>query len=181
MSQHEIDTTDAPARAPAQATRAHPRPGSSLHYAAMLIPPRQRQAARALLSLWLSVAEIPLAISDPGVAETKLRWWAQEWDRAVGGTPQHPLSVSLAKALHQAGMSWPTTELWHRQIEAWIQLAHQNRWLSQEALDHHFNESTALAASMAACVLGGLLCRSVSWTKVSSTRTNPPASRNSAC
>ena len=154
MSQHEIDTTDAPARAPAQATRAHPRPGSSLHYAALLMPSRQRRAGSALLRLWLNVASIPMSISDPGVAETKLRWWAQEWERAAAGTAQHPLTISLTKALRAANSPWPDASLWFTQIEAWVHLTHQNRWLNQEALDLHLNDSTGQAARMAAQVPG---------------------------
>lgn len=148
MSQHENETAR-------QITApASPRPGSSLHYAALLMPSRQRRAGFALLRLWLNVASIPMSISDPGVAETKLRWWAQEWARATDGTAQHPQIVSLAEALRTTATPWPDADLWHSQIEAWVQLAHQNRWLNQDALDQHLNDSTGKAARMAALVLG---------------------------
>lgn len=133
-------------------THAGPAPGSSLYYAMRMAPLSRRPAWEAATACWLTVARIPFTVSDPGVAETKLRWWQQEWQRAAAGQPQHPLLVALAQRLPQA--EWPDAAVVLGWMEALVQQAHQNRWLDEASLAHHLAQSGGQSAWAAAHLLG---------------------------
>jgi phytoene synthase len=130
-----------------------PRAGSSLHYALQLTPSPRRPLVSTMLAIWHAMARIPLELSDPGVAETKLRWWQQEWARCAQGQAQHPLTTQLIAQLG-AGQPEPDIASWHLQAEGWIQLAHQNRWIDQASLDQHIEITTGEAAAQWGRLLG---------------------------
>lgn len=132
-----------------------PRVGSSLYYALATTPAPQREALHVWLRWWHETAQIPLRISDPGVAETKLRWWQQALQDASQGQTQHP----LLKAMHQPGVVRPPAQLppwpcWQSQLDGLITLINQNRWLDEISLQRHAQTTTGAACEGAAFLLG---------------------------
>lgn len=135
------------------ASTAHPSEGSSLYYAWRLAPNRRQATLRTWWQWWHEVSSIPFDVQDPGVAETKLRWWLQEVQQAAGGHAQHPLTQHLfssaASEVLKQHLEWLTD-----QIEGQIQLVHQTRWLDQVGLNRHIDQTTAQACVAAAAILG---------------------------
>lgn len=132
-----------------------PRTGSSLYYALAAAPTSRRQALQSWAQWWHETAQIPFKVQDPGVAETKLRWWLQEINDAAQDQAHHP----LIKALRQAGASTPSMQLpawplWANQIEGLITLINQTRWLDDAGLQRHMRQTTGSAAEGAAILLG---------------------------
>lgn len=140
-----------------------PRPGSSLYYAWRTVPASQRPALLLWLQWWHETAQIPYKIHDPGVAETKLRWWQQELRDAAQGQAHHPLLRDLLsrEPAKMAGVlpDWP---LWSSQVEGLLTLVHQTRWLDDASLQRHAQQTTGAACEGAACLLGahGVAARS---------------------
>lgn len=134
---------------------AVPRPGSSLYHALRSAPPALRPALQLWLQWWHEVSRIPLEVSDAGVAESKLQWWAKEVRDSLHGHAQHPLMQARAAlpALTEPSC-WPEASLWTQQLEGLIQLIHQTRWLDDAALQRHNRLSTGAALEGAACILG---------------------------
>ena len=149
-----------PSSSPLAASLPHaaapvPRPGSSLYHALRSSPPALRPALQVWLQWWHEVSRIPLEVSDAGVAETKLRWWAQEVRDSLAGQPHHPLMQARAALPPLAEPHvWPELALWTQQIDGLIQLVHQTRWLDDAALQRHNRMSTGAALEGAACILG---------------------------
>ena len=142
------------AHAAADAASA-PRPGSSLYHALRCAPLAQRDALQLWFQWWHEVSRIPLEVSDAGVAESKLQWWAKEVRDSLNGQPHHPLMQARAAlpALTEPAI-WPEGSLWTQQLEGLIQLVHQTRWLDDAALQRHNRLSTGAAMEGAACILG---------------------------
>ena len=140
------DMNSTPSSSPVSAPLAHaaapvPRPGSSLYYALRSSPPALRPALQMWLQWWHEVSRIPLEVSDAGVAETKLQWWAQEVRDSLAGQPHHPLMQARAALPALAEPSiWPELALWTQQLEGLIHLVHQTRWLDDAALQSRIRE-----------------------------------------
>ncbi|MFT3856651.1 MAG: squalene/phytoene synthase family protein [Aquabacterium sp.] len=132
-----------------------PRPGSSLHYALAAVPSPLRPSLGAWASWWHETAGIPLNVSDPGVAETKLRWWQREVQESSQGQPRHPLMKALwtPDALPPPGRL-PAASCWQGQLESMLTLVHQTRWLDDATLLRHARLTTGLACQGAASLLG---------------------------
>ncbi|NBD21020.1 squalene/phytoene synthase family protein [Aquabacterium fontiphilum] len=152
MSASENPTHPAHPAAPVTDTAATPRDGSSLYYALRIVPARRRAALAGAAQCWLTVVRVPMTVSDPGVAETKLRWWQQEWERAANGQPQHPLTRHFANACPSA--EWPMPAWRQGLIDATIQQLHQTRWLDEASLAQHLAQAGGLAGMAAARLLG---------------------------
>lgn len=65
---------------------------SDLRYAVQFSPARYRPRLVALCRLYDEIREIPQECRDPGVAETKLRWWEEEIELMLDGKARHPSS-----------------------------------------------------------------------------------------
>jgi len=139
--------------APPPAATPFPRPGSSLHYALASVPADRRPAVRQWLSWWHELSQIPYAISDPGVAETKLRWWQQEVQDASQGQAHHPL-IKAWPAGADGQTNLPDWPLWQQQLEALLQLVQQTRWLDETGLLRQADMGTGAACEGAAQLLG---------------------------
>lgn len=140
---------------PPTSPETFPRAGTSLYYALAATPTRQREALRLWLQWWHETAQIPLRVNDPGVAETKLRWWQQALRDASQGQAHHP----ILKALLKPGAVTPPGQLppwphWQSQLEGLIALIHQNRWLDEGSLQRHAQLTTGAACEGAAYLLG---------------------------
>lgn len=139
---------------PLSSPPSFPRPGSGLAHAIRLTPAAHRPALACWLNWWHETARIPLDVHDPGVAETKLRWWINELQVTEQGQPNHPLMRERAALPLPPGANWPETPLWLAQIEGLIQLVHQNRWMDEAHFVHHAQQTTGLACEGAARLLG---------------------------
>lgn len=140
---------------PPTPTDVFPPPGSSLYYALATAPAGRSAALRLWLQWWHETARIPFKIPDPGVAETKLRWWLQELQDAAKGQAHHPLIKGLLStdAIPAPGQL-PDWSLWTSQIEGLLALVHQTRWLDDASLQRHAQQTTGAACEGAACLLG---------------------------
>jgi phytoene synthase len=132
-----------------------PRVGSSLYYALALVPAKQRPALQLWLQWWHETAQIPLNIADPGVAETKLRWWQQELLDAAQGQAHHPLIKAMrAQADLPGGAPLPDWTCWQSQLQGLIDLIHQNRWMDEASRQRHALSTSSAACEGAAHLLG---------------------------
>lgn len=131
-----------------------PRAGSGLVHALRLTPADRRPALACWLNWWHETARIPFEVADPGVAETKLRWWLTELQRGAEGQPQHPLMREKNATSLPEGAHWPEPAVWGAQVEGLIQLVHQNRWMEEAQFVGHAKQTTGLACDGAACLLG---------------------------
>lgn len=77
---------------------------------------RQHPAIASVLSLDIELASLSRQGLDSGVAQAKLGWWADEFERFASGQSRHPLTQSLAE------LGLPLT-----QLDSWLRLlaAHQ--------------------------------------------------------
>lgn len=71
------------------------RSGSSFYYSFLFLPPDRRRAITALYAFCREVDDVVDEMRDPGVARTKLDWWAAEIGRMFAGEPQHPVTQAL--------------------------------------------------------------------------------------
>ena len=69
--------------------------GSSFYYAFLFLPPARRAAITAFYAFCREVDDVVDEVSDPGVAATKLSWWAKEVSDAYAGQPTHPVMQAL--------------------------------------------------------------------------------------
>lgn len=145
MSEHPHSSSPSP---------AFPRSNSSLAHALRLTKAAHRPALICWLNWWHETARIPLDVHDPGVAETKLRWWIHELQSTEQGRPNHPLMRERTDLELPSGASWPETPAWLTQLEGLIQLVHQNRWMDEAHFVHHAQQTTGLACEGAARLLG---------------------------
>lgn len=146
--------SEQPISSPPPASPAFPLQGSSLAHALRLTKASHRPALACWLNWWHETARIPLDVHDPGVAETKLRWWIHELQTTGQGRPNHPLMRERTGLKLPAGAKWPETPLWLNQVEGLIQLVHQNRWMDEAHFTHHAQQTTGLACEGAALLLG---------------------------
>lgn len=146
--------SEQPHSPPSPSSTAFPRPGSGLAHALRLTAASHRPALACWLNWWHETARIPLDVHDPGVAETKLRWWLNELQAADQGRPNHPLMRERTGLTLPPGASWPQASTWLSQLEGLIQLVHQNRWMDEAHLVHHAGQTTGLACEGAARLLG---------------------------
>lgn len=139
---------------PPSSSPTFPRPGSSLAHAVRLVPLAHRPALTCWLTWWHETARIPLDVQDPGVAETKLRWWLHELQAADQGQANHPLMRQRMDLPLPAGATWPPAATWQTQIEGLMQLVHQNRWMDESQVVRHAQQTTGLACQGAIALLG---------------------------
>jgi len=133
----------------------HPALGTSLYYALQSAPQPQRACLTLWLQWWHEIAQIPLNVSDPGVAETKLRWWTQELQSCRQGQASHPITKALSNSVRDTDAA--SDRVWQlalEQVNAMIDLVHQTRWMDQATLRRHQMGSTGAATEAAALLLG---------------------------
>ena len=75
--------------------------GSSFYYAFLFLPPARRAAITAFYAFCREVDDVVDEVSDPGVAGTKLAWWAKEVSDAYAGKPTHPVMQAMMPAARE--------------------------------------------------------------------------------
>jgi phytoene synthase len=126
-------------------------PGSSLHYALLFVPPDRREGLNALVALCREVGTVVDEVHDPGVAATKLAWWAREIDTAWAGTPSHPVLQALKPPAEARGL--PPETLKAVIAGAGVDLE-QSRFLDWPALERYCDLVGASAGEAAARLMG---------------------------
>lgn len=125
-----------------------PRPYSSLNLALHACG-KHRPTVEAWLRWWNEISSTPYHVSDPGVGEKKLAWWAKAITLSFQSPPQHPLLKAIAPG--SGVLITPPIDLWLSQVQAMMTLCGQTRWLDEATLAAHIEDSTSAA------------CRSVVW------------------
>jgi 15-cis-phytoene synthase len=69
--------------------------GSSFYYAFLFLPKPRRAAITAFYAFCREVDDVVDEMVDPGVAATKLAWWAAEVDKSFKGNATHPVMKAL--------------------------------------------------------------------------------------
>jgi 15-cis-phytoene synthase len=69
--------------------------GSSFYYAFLFLPKPRRAAITAFYAFCREVDDVVDEMVDPGVAATKLAWWATEVDKSFKVSPTHPVMKAL--------------------------------------------------------------------------------------
>lgn len=139
------DMPDSPSSIP-------PRPGSSVSLALMAAG-THRMPLTHWWAWWHDISAIAYTVTDPGVADRKLVWWAQAVNQGFKEAPQHPLLLPLL-GTDEARAKAPPLRLWLTQIEGQQQLTQQTRWLDQATLLRHIRNTTSAACEGAAWLCG---------------------------
>ncbi len=129
-----------------------PRPGSSLSLALMAAGANRTRLAH-WWAWWHDISAIAYSVTDPGVADKKLAWWAQAVSRGFQAPPQHPLLVPLLGTPEDRADA-PPLRLWLTQLEGQQQLTQQTRWLDDATLLRHIRATTSAACEGAAWLSG---------------------------
>lgn len=78
--------------------------GSSFYYAFRFLPPERRCAITAFYAFCREADDVVDECHEPAVALAKLAWWRDEVARLYAGTPQHPVTQALARAIAPFGI-----------------------------------------------------------------------------
>ena len=78
--------------------------GSSFYYAFLFLPARRRAAITAFYAFCREVDDVVDEARDPGVAATKLDWWAAEVRACFASQPTHPVTQALAPLTAEFGI-----------------------------------------------------------------------------
>ncbi len=125
--------------------------GSSFYYSFLFLPPPRRRAITALYAYCREVDDVVDEVSDPGVAQTKLAWWAGEVRQLFAGTPQHPVTRALQPHVQDYGI---TQERLLQVIEGMQMDLQQSRYLDFKALSRYCYLVAGVVGEMAAGIFG---------------------------
>ena len=78
--------------------------GSRFYYAFLFLPKDRRAAITAFYAFCREVDDVVDEVHDPGVARTKLAWWAAEVGQSFSGQPHHPVMQALMPHAAQFGI-----------------------------------------------------------------------------
>jgi phytoene synthase len=78
--------------------------GSSFYYAFLFLPPPRRAAITAFYAFCREVDDVVDEVTDPGVAASKLAWWANEVRQSFMGQPNHPVMHALMPWVAEFGL-----------------------------------------------------------------------------
>ncbi len=125
--------------------------GSSFYYAFLFLPPPRRAAITAFYAFCREVDDVVDEVTDPGVAQTKLAWWAQEVGKAYAGTPTHPVMQALMPHAQAYGI-----EARHllAVIEGCRMDLEQTRYLDWPGLERYCHLVAGIVGEVAARIFG---------------------------
>jgi len=125
--------------------------GSSFYYAFLFLPPPRRAAITAFYAYCREVDDVVDEVSDPGVAQTKLAWWAQEVGKAYSGAPTHPVMQALMPHAQTYGI-----EARHllAVIEGCRMDLDQTRYLDWPGLERYCHLVAGIVGEVAARIFG---------------------------
>ncbi len=125
--------------------------GSSFYYAFLFLPPPRRAAITAFYAFCREVDDVVDEVSDPGVAQTKLAWWAQEVGKAYAGSPTHPVMQALMP--HTSAFGIESRHLL-AVIEGCRMDLEQTRYLDWPGLERYCHLVAGIVGEVAARIFG---------------------------
>jgi phytoene synthase len=125
--------------------------GSSFYYAFLFLPPPRRAAITAFYAFCREVDDVVDEVSDPGVAQTKLAWWAQEVSKAYAGNPTHPVMKALMP--HTSAFGIEARHLL-AVIEGCRMDLEQTRYLDWPGLERYCHLVAGIVGEVAARIFG---------------------------
>ena len=129
--------------------------GSSFYYAFLFLPKPRRAAITAFYAFCREVDDVVDEMVDPGVAATKLAWWAAEVDKSFKGNPTQPATHPVMKALmpHCAIYGVEQRHLL-AVIEGCEMDLKQTRYLDYPTLQHYCHLVAGVVGEVAAKIFG---------------------------
>lgn len=125
--------------------------GSSFYYSFLFLPPERRRAITALYAYCREIDDVVDEVSDPGVAQAKLAWWAGEIDALYAGRPGHPVTRALAP--HVAAFDLKRERL--LQVLEGMQMdLQQTRYLDFAGLQRYCHLVAGVVGELAAGIFG---------------------------
>ncbi len=129
--------------------RRHDRPR---YYACLFAPTKPRGGLFALYALKAEIARIPARVSEPGLGEIRLQWWAEALERIADGAPgETPHLAALGEAIAQYRL--PAAAL-TALIDAHRGDLYANAPETMGDLDGFFGETESALFQLACLVLG---------------------------
>ena len=129
--------------------------GSSFYYAFLFLPKPRREAIPAFYAFCREVDDVVDEMVDPGVAATKLAWWAAEVDKSFKGNPTQPATHPVMQALmpHCAVYGIEQRHL-QAVIEGCEMDLKQTRYLDYPVLQHYCHLVAGVVGEVAAKIFG---------------------------
>jgi phytoene synthase len=125
--------------------------GSSFYYAFLFLPAPRRAAITAFYAFCREVDDVVDEVSDPGVAATKLAWWAAEVAKSYRGEPSHPVMKALMPCAGEFGIE-------ERQLQAVIEGCRmdleQTRYLDFAGLERYCHLVAGVVGEVSARIFG---------------------------
>ena len=128
--------------------------------ASLFAPDEPRAHLMALYAFNIEVARIREAVSEPGIGEIRLQWWADAIEAIyAGNTPDHPVAQALAAAIAHGNLD-QTSFL--NLIEARRFDLYDDPMPDMATLEGYLGETASVLFQMAASILSGPAARSAS-------------------
>ncbi|MEQ1536248.1 MAG: presqualene diphosphate synthase HpnD [Burkholderiaceae bacterium] len=125
--------------------------GSSFYYAFLFLPKPRRAAITAFYAFCREVDDVVDEMVDPGVAATKLAWWAAEVSKSFKGNPSHPVMKALMPLCATYGIE-------ERHLQAVIDGCqmdlNQSRYLDYPNLQRYCHLVAGVVGEVAAKIFG---------------------------
>jgi phytoene synthase len=126
--------------------------GSSFYYSFLFLPPERRRAITAVYAYCREVDDAVDEVSDPAVAEARLRWWHGEVTALFNRQPTHPVTRALLPFIDGPfGITLPRL---HAILDGMEVDLRQNRFLDFAALRSYAHLVAGVVGEISASVFG---------------------------
>lgn len=125
--------------------------GSSFYYSFLFLQPERRRAITALYAFCREVDDVVDECTDVQLARTKLAWWRAELVSMYQGKPNHPVTQSLAEAMHSYNLP---QELLMEIIDGMEMDLSQTRYTDFKALHLYCYRVASVVGLLAAEIFG---------------------------
>ena len=128
--------------------------------ASLFAPDEKRANLIALYAFNIEVARIRETVSEPGIGEIRLQWWADAIEAIyTGNTPDHPVAQALAAAIAHGNLDQAS---FLNLIEARRFDLYDDPMPDMATLEGYLGETASVLFQMAASILAGPAARSAS-------------------
>jgi phytoene synthase len=134
--------------------------GSSFYYAFLFLPPPRRAAITAFYAFCREVDDVVDEVHDPGIARTKLAWWATEVAQSFAGRPSHPVMQALMPSVPVFGVQQEHLLAVIRGCEMDLE---QTRYLDYPGLQRYCHLVAGVVGEVAARIFGQTQARTTEY------------------